>query len=139
MIARLGPMLLGAFIGLTPPGAIAVDPSRVREIEERKDELVRQLAICESGGHGESERPIYGGGGAYAGRFQFTIRAVISYVHDMEGRVISSGDAQLLAQNYSQAAALAKYVIFVRGDVWNWPACSKKLGLADHVAKIKAM
>ena len=56
--------------------AAAADPPRTREIEERKDDLLRQLAICESGGYGDSEKPIFGGGGAYVGRFQFTIRAV---------------------------------------------------------------
>ena len=106
--------------------AAAGDPPRPREIEERKDDLMRQLAICESGGHGNSERPIYGGGGTYAGRFQFTIRAVISYVREMDGRVLSSSDALLLAQDYRQAAALAKYMIFVRGDLWNWPGCSRQ-------------
>lgn len=45
--------------------AAAVDPPRAREIEERKDDLMRQLAICESGGYGDSERPIYGGGGDF--------------------------------------------------------------------------
>jgi hypothetical protein len=119
--------------------AVAADPPRTREIEERKDDLMRQLAICESGGHGDSERPIYGGGGTYAGRFQFTIRAVISYVREMDGRVLSSSDALLLAQDYRQAAALAKYMIFVRGDLWNWPACSHKLGLANRRYQDQAM
>jgi hypothetical protein len=64
---------------------------------------------------------------------------VISYVREMDGRVLSSSDALLLAQDYRQAAALAKYMIFVRGDLWNWPGCSHKLGLANHVTKIKAM
>ena len=115
-------------------GAFAQDMA-----EERKDDLMRQLAICESGGYGDSERPIYGGGGSYVGRFQFTVRAVISYVREMDGRVLASGDALLLAQDYRQAAALAKYVIFVRGDLWNWPACGHKLRLADHVTRLKAM
>jgi hypothetical protein len=130
---------LAAMAALCSHAAAAVDPPRTREIEERKDDLMRQLAICESGGYGDSERPIYGGGGTYLGRFQFTIRAVISYVHDMDGRVLSSGDAVLLAQDYNQAAALAKYVIFVRGDLGNWPACGNKLDLAKHVVEIKAM
>jgi hypothetical protein len=130
---------LAAIAALYSHTATAVDPPQTREIEERKDDLMRQLAICESGGHGDSERPVYGGGGIYAGRFQFTIRAVISYVREMDGRVLSSSDALLLAQDYRQAAALAKYMIFVRGHLWNWPACSHKLGLAKHVTKIKVM
>ena len=131
--------VLAAIAALHSHTATAVDPPWTREIEERKDDLMRQLAICESGGHGDSERPVYGGGGIYAGRFQFTIRAVISYVREMDGRMLSSSDALLLAHDYRQAAALAKYMIFVRGHLWNWPACSRKLGLAKHVTKIKVM
>jgi hypothetical protein len=130
---------LAAMAALYSHAAAAVDPPRTREIEERQDDLMRQLAICESGGYGDSERPIYGGGGTYVGRFQFTIRAVISYAREMDGRMLSSGDALLLAHDYRQAAALAKYVIFVRGDLWNWPACGRKLSLANHVTEIKAM
>jgi hypothetical protein len=129
---------LAAMAALHTHAAAALDPMQDREIEDRKDDLIRQLAICESGGHGSSERPIYGGG-IHAGRFQFTIRSVVSYVRDRDGRVLSSKDAQLLAQDYSQAAALAKYMIFSRGHFWNWPACSRKLGLARHVTEIKAM
>lgn len=130
---------LAAMAALCSQAAAAADPPRPRDIEERKDDLMRQLAICESGGYGDSERPIYGGGGTYVGRFQFTIRAVVTYVREMDGRVLSSGDALLLAQDYRQAAVLAKYVVFARGHLWNWPACSRKLGLAAHVTEIKAM
>lgn len=136
---KIRPFALAAMVALHTHAAAALDPPQGREIEERKDDLMRQLAICESGGHGGSERPIYGGGGLYAGRFQFTTRAVISYVRDRDGRVLSSNDALLLAHDYSQAAALAKYMIFVRGHFWNWPACSHKLGLARHAADIKAV
>lgn len=140
---------LALMAALYSHAAVAIDPPRtgeieareiaVRQIEERKEDLMRQLAICELGGHGDSVRPIYGGGSTYAGRFQFTIRAVISYVRDMDGRVLSSAEALLLAHDYRQAAALAKYMIFERGHLWNWPACSRKLGLAKHVTAIKAM
>lgn len=132
-------LALAAIAAVYSHAATALDPPEFREIEERKDDLLRQLAICESGGHGDSERPVYGGGGVYAGRFQFTIRAVIGYVRERDGRVLSSRDALLLAHDYRQAAALAKYMIFERGHLWNWPACSHKLGLARHLAKLKAM
>ena len=110
-----------------------------REVDARKNELLRQLAICESGGDGDSDRPIYGGRGSYAGRFQFTTRTVINYVREMDGRQLSSQEALLLAHDYSQARDLAKYVIFERGHYWNWPACSRKLGLAKEVEDIRAM
>lgn len=131
-------LAFAAMAALHTQAAVALDPQG-RDIEARQDDLMRQLAICETGGHGASERPIYGGGGLYAGRFQFTTRAVVSYVRDRDGRVLSSKDALLLAQDYPRAAALAKYMIFVRGHYWHWPACSRQLGLARHAAEIKAV
>jgi hypothetical protein len=118
-------------------------PSAVEQrkgaIEQRKDEVLRQLAICESGGYGDSDRPIYGGRGSYAGRFQFTTRTVINYVREMDGRQLSSQEALSLAHDYTQARDLAKYVIFELGHYWNWPACSRKLGLAKEVADVRAL
>jgi hypothetical protein len=116
----------------------AIDP-RTSAIDERKDEVLRQLAVCESGGYGDSDRPIYGGRGSYVGRFQFATRTIINYVKEMDGRQLSSQEALLLGHDYRQAAELAKYVIFERGHYWNWPACSRKIGLANQVADIKSM
>src|SRR5262249_19156181 len=41
-----------------PPATPAAEDLRVREIDERKDELLRQLAVCESGAHGDSPVPV---------------------------------------------------------------------------------
>jgi hypothetical protein len=119
--------------------ATAASAARMSEVDARKDEVLRRLAICESGGDGDSDTPIYGGRGVYAGRFQFTARTVINYVKEMDGRQLSSQEALLLAHDYTQARDLAKYVIFERGHYWNWPACSRKLGLAKEVENIRAM
>lgn len=132
-------IVLAALAALHTHPAAALDPPPGREIEARMDDLMRQLAICESGGSGNSDRPIHGAGGIHAGRFQFTIRTVVSYVRDRDGHVLSANDALSLAQDYDRAAALAKYMIFERGHFWNWPACSRKLGLARHVTEIKAV
>lgn len=107
-------------------------------LEERKDEVLRELATCESGGHGDSERPIVGGRGAYLGRFQFTPRTVITYVQQMDGRVLSLTEAKELAHDYTQASELAKFVIFEKDGISNWPLCSRKLGLRAQVAEIKS-
>ncbi|HEY6980829.1 hypothetical protein [Reyranella sp.] len=112
---------------------------RARAVEERKDEMLRELAVCESGGSGESLQPIYGGRGAFVGRFQFTPRTVINYIQQMDGRSLSVKEATALAHDYRQAAALAKFVIFEKDGVWNWPLCSRKLGLVQQVADIKAL
>lgn len=121
-----------------PAPAVAVD-YRAREIDERKAEVLRQLAVCESGAHGDAALPIVGGRGAYIGRFQFSPRTVISYVQQMDGRELNYGQAVALAHDYTQAAALAKWIIFEQDGLYNWPACSKKLGLAKQVAEIKAL
>lgn len=112
---------------------------RLREVEERKDEMMRQLAVCESGGHGASERPIYGGRGAFVGRFQFTPRTVINYVQQMDGRTLSVKEATTLAHDYDQAAELAKFVIFEKDGAFNWPLCNRKLQMTQQVAEIKAL
>ncbi|MFI5002388.1 MAG: hypothetical protein ACHQK9_21095 [Reyranellales bacterium] len=126
-----------------PPPGVNLEPlgysaelRHQRELDERKDEFLRQLATCESGGHGNSERPIYGGRGAYVGRFQFAPRTVINYVKQMDGRVLTLKEATALAHDYDQAAALAKYIIFDLGGISNWPLCNRRLGLAKQVAEI---
>ncbi len=121
------------------PVTLSAAGQRQLEIDERKDELLRQLAVCESGGHGYTDRPIYGGRGMYVGRFQFIPRTVINYVKQMDGRVLTPTEAVDLAHDYERAAALAKYIIFDLGGVWNWPLCNRKLGLAKQVAEINAL
>ncbi len=139
-------LVLLAIAGCTkPPPSRSVAPSgavadeRVRAVEERKDELLRELAVCESGGSGDSDHLIYGGRGAFVGRFQFTPHTVINYVQQMDGRMLSFKEATALAHDYHRAAALAKFVIFEKDGVWNWPFCNRKLGLAQQVAEIKAL
>jgi hypothetical protein len=123
------------------PQAATLSPAAARqlEIDERKNELLRQLAVCESGGHGYTDRPIYGGRGMYVGRFQFIPRTVINYVKQMDGRVLTPKEAVDLAHDYDQAAALAKYVIFDLNGIWNWPLCNRKLGLAKQVVEINSL
>jgi hypothetical protein len=124
----------------SPPqtAALEIDP-RQQAIDERKDDLVRRIAVCESGDHGDSATEIYGGRGAYVGRLQFTRSTVINYVRVMEGRTITSGEAAELAHDYNRAAALAKFIIFELDGIRNWPSCAHKLGLAREVVQIKQM
>ncbi len=140
--ALIASLCLGACARPQPPAphyTPSAAAAHTREVEERKDDLMRQLAVCESGGWGDSERPIYGGRGTYIGRFQFTIRTVINYVQEMDGRMLNSQQALLLAQDYRQAAELAKFVIFEKRHFWNWPACNRKLGMAEQVEAIREM
>ena len=106
-------------------------PDRAQLIEQRKDVAVAQLADCESG-QGV-------GYGRYVGRFQFDPRTVIGFVRERDGRTISVQEALIIANDYAQASALAKYIIFERDGASHWPACSRKIGLSRQVADIRAL
>jgi hypothetical protein len=108
-------------------------------IEDRKDDLLRRLATCESGGYGPAEKRIYGGQGIYHGRFQFMIRTMQGFVMDMDGRALTIKEATDVAHDYDQAAVVAKYAIFERDAIGQWPACARKLGLHAEVRAIKAL
>jgi hypothetical protein len=110
-----------------------------RMVEERKDEVVRQIAICESGGYGPSDRPIYGGRGAYLGRLQFATRTVMAYVQKRDGIALNPKDAAALAHDYDRAADLAKYMIFDLEEPWHWPLCSKKANAQSEIQAIKQL
>ncbi len=117
---------------------MTVQEAKAYYVEQRKNEVLRELATCESGGHGESDRPIIGGRGAYVGRFQFSPPTVVAYVQQKEGRQLSLSEAKELAHNYDQAAELAKYMIFDLDRAGDWPLCSRKIGLRQQVEEIRS-
>jgi hypothetical protein len=127
---------------LAPPShhalAAPVDP-REQMIEERKDDLLKRLAICESGDWGPAEKPIYGGRGIFHGRFQFMIRTVQGFVLQIDGRALTIREATNLAHDWDQSLALAKYIIFELDGISHWPLCNRKHGLAAEVRAIKAL
>jgi hypothetical protein len=108
-------------------------------VEQRKDDVMRELATCESGGYGPSEKPIYGGRGLYLGRMQFATRTVIIYVQRRDGVSLNPKEAAALAQDYDKAADLAKYMIFDLEEPWHWPLCSRKINLPAQIRAIKAL
>ena len=121
------------------PGPIlTIAEAKMSAADLRKEEMLRELATCESGGHGEADRPIYGFRGMFVGRFQFMPRTVMAYVQQREGRQLSFREATELAHDYDKAADLAKYMIFEQGRINDWPACSRKLGLHRQVAEIQS-
>ena len=141
----LSSLALGACVPQTAqqpkqmPGPIlTIAEAKAQSMESRKDDVLRELATCESGGHGEADRPIYGFRGMFVGRFQFMPRTVIAYVQQRDGRQLSLREATDLAHDYEQAKDLAKYMIFEQGRVNDWPACARKLGLHAQVAEINA-
>jgi hypothetical protein len=123
----------------TQAAAYSAQAAHTRMVEERKDEVIKQLAICESGGYGPSEKPIYGGRGLYLGRLQFATRTVISYVFRRDGVQLNPKQAAALAHDYEQAADLAKYMLFDLEEPWHWPVCARKLGVPQQIAAIKQL
>jgi hypothetical protein len=133
-------LVTGCQVGQQPPQTSSLQVQDPRdEIEERKDEMMRQLAHCETGGSGPSERPIYGGRGAYLGRMQFSVQTVMSYQMRKDGTQLSRKEAADLAQDYDRAAALAKFMIFDLEEPWHWPLCAKKISLRNEMANIKEL
>src|SRR5215468_12578460 len=131
-------LVSGCQLGNHPPQTLSLQaPAPRDEVEERKDEMMRQLAHCESGGYGPSERPIYGGRGAYLGRMQFSVQTVISYQKRKDGRRLSTQEAAKLAHDYDRSAELAKYMIFDLEEPWHWPHCAKRISLRSAIAAVK--
>lgn len=124
-----------------PPAAAAVAPAdpRQQEIDDRKEHLLQQLATCESGSWGPHASSIYGGRGAYHGRFQFTARTFITYSRMRDGTDLTVREAIDAAQTYDKAAALAWYMIYDLEQAWHWPLCSRKLGIPAQVRLIKQL
>ena len=123
----------------TNQAALSAISEHERMIEQRKDEVVRQIAICESGGYGPSDRPVYGGRGAYLGRLQFATRTVMTYVQRRDGIALNPKEAAELAHDYDRAAALAKYMIFDLEEPWHWPLCSKKANAQSEILALKQL
>ena len=124
-------LLASLLVGCARPAPPPSQPDRALLIEQRKDAVVAQLADCESG-HGV-------GRGRYVGRFQFDPRTVIGFVRERDGRTLSTQEALIIANDYGQASALAKYIIFERGGASHWPACGRKIGLSRQVEEIRAL
>ncbi len=138
--------LLAAALGVggcapKPPQVAAVAPAdpRQQEIDDRKEHLLQQLATCESGSWGPQASPIYGGRGAYHGRFQFTPRTFITYTRKRDGTELTVKEAIDYAQTYDKAASLAWYMIYDLEEPWHWPLCSRKLGIPAQVRQIKQL
>ena len=141
----LSSLALGACVQQTaqpksmPGPVLSIAEAKASALDQRKNEMLRELATCESGGHGETDRPIYGGRGMFVGRFQFMPRTVMAYVQQRDGRVLSFREATDLAHDYNRAKDLAKYMIFEQGRINDWPACSRRLGLVQQVAEIQSL
>lgn len=135
-------VLGGCQLGAQPVNTASLAPSvdaRQQAVDDRKDEMVRRLSHCESGGSGSSDQKIVGGRGAYLGRLQFSVQTVQSYKRKQDGTQLSRQEAIDFAHDYEQAASLAKYMIFELEEPWHWPLCSRKIALRNEMAAIKQL
>lgn len=141
-LAAVSFLVGGCQLGAQPVHTAAVASTvdaRQQEIDDRKDEMMRRLSHCESGGSGNSDQKIYGGRGAYLGRLQFTVQTVINYQRKRDGTQLSRQEAADLAHDYDKAASLAKYMIFDLEEPWHWPLCARKIALRDEMAAIRQL
>lgn len=115
----------------------AAEAERLRAYDERTNEVMDQLAMCESGGVGPTDRKIFGARGLYHGRFQFAPRTVMIYVQKRDGVGLNPKEASELAHDWEKSRELAKYMIFDLHEPWHWPLCSRKIKMPAQIAAIR--
>lgn len=113
------------------------------KVESLKDDVLNQLAACESGGKKEEDGITIldtNGVGSY-GAFQFQRKTVMFYHEKMTGEKINGRDAIILALTPDKARELAKYIIFeTKAGVANdWVNCSRIHDLQTQVDLIKKL
>lgn len=113
------------------------------KIEKLKDEVVNDLAGCESAGHSEDSGIIIfdTNNKASIGVLQFQKATVIHYVKVLYQKDITGQEAVELAINPIEAKKLAKDIIFKtnNGSWKDWVNCSNKLGLKARIEIIKEL
>jgi hypothetical protein len=110
-------------------------------VEALKEDVIRRLAECESGGSAHRGALIIAtaNGGALVGQLQFQTRTVIVYIKEIEGRSIDAREARQIALDTDRAAILAKQIIFERDGTRHWHNCARKLGLYQEVRTIQKL
>jgi hypothetical protein len=131
------PLLLAALSGGqgSPAQAQVLADGMGVAVEDLKDDVVRRLAECESGG--SARRGALNG--AVVGHLQFETRTVIAYIKEIEGRIIDAREARRIALDTDKAAVLAKQIIFDRDGTRHWHNCARKLGLYQEVRTIRML
>ncbi len=122
-----------------PPaqGVDAAAVARESAFNNLKEHILQQLATCESGSWGPLPRPLYGGRGAYHGRYQFSVRTFQTYTLRKDGTQLTAKEASEAAQDWHKSSELAWYVIYDLNEPWHWPLCSRKLGLPAQLQEAR--
>jgi len=105
------------------------DETMESKVERMKDEIVEEIAKCESGGVKEPDATILldSNNQMSIGSWQWQIKSVQHYIKKFEGRDITRVEAIQIAVDHEKAQALATRVMFEEKDgVLNWYNCAKK-------------
>lgn len=112
------------------------------KLDVLKDDVVSRLKQCESERYTEDDGIIIfdSNNKASIGLMQFQKATVQHYAKVLYGDEITAKDAVLIALDDRRATALAKDIIFeVKGGVWNWENCAKRLNLAPEIEVLKKL
>ena len=113
------------------------------KIEQLKDEVIKQLMDCESGGHARDAGIVIFDSNEVGsfGAAQFQKKTVQHYYHKYYGEKITGQRAVEIAIDPVKAAGLAKKIIFDGGVMpsTDWYNCSVKHGLDEQVALINKL
>jgi hypothetical protein len=134
-IVITGKMLSTDTVSAVTPETIDLTPQK---IEALKADVVTRIMQCESGGHSEDDGIIIfdTNNEASIGQLQWQRKSVQFYEKKLYGRDVSPKEAVAIALDTTEAAQLARDVIFKADGLKNWLNCANRLGLRAEVDAI---
>jgi hypothetical protein len=142
---------------LTAVAAPRVEAAEIDRLDQKiqalKDEVLDELANCESPGDTENTLPVIEDNNASGtlprgevvsmGMYRYKVGTVIGYELMRTGEELTPIEAVEFAVNHAKARELTSYVIFdtPEGDkgIMNWRTCAVKHGLQSKVDVIKSL
>lgn len=106
----------------------------------KQDEILQQLAQCETGGVAEPDGSIIldDNGKISIGRYQWQIESVQFYAEKLYGIKLSRSEAIALAIDNERSTELTRQVLFSEPNGYrNWLNCSQKHNLKEQINLIK--
>lgn len=106
------------------------------KVKGLQDEVLADLAHCESGGIEEPDATIIldVNGRMSIGRFQWQRESVMHYFKKLYDEEISRVEAIKIAIDQERATELTRTVLFTEEGGWtNWRNCGNKLGIASRI------
>ena len=110
-----------------------------QKIEELKDEVVEEIAECESNNASQdvalvvydnnSKGTLTGKHVASIGVMQFKVATVQMFYKTLHGKELTNYEATTLALGNDRAKELAKEAIFgIKGALWHWSCATEEMG-----------